>query len=496
MKNGTVAWQGHASLALDERRRAPVEVTSVTAPGGLSLARVTVAAPKRRMDVALPDNMLVGELLPHLLRHAGDDLGEVGERHGGWVLRRATGGVLEATRNLSVQGVRDGELLHLAPRREDWPELAYDDVVEVIASGARRAGRSWGGSATRRCGLAVAAAVLSFGLLTLVLSGPPWPLPAGVALGMAAVLAIVGLLLSRAFSDATAGAAVAASGLPYAIAGGALLAAPSDIGLLRLGAPSLLLGSAALLVFSVIGYTGVAAVQRLFMAGLAISVAGLLAAVLCLAGMSPSGSAAVTLTTVIGLLPGYPLFASWLGRLPVPELPDRPEEILEDRPVPRRSDVFAAVARATELLSGMLLAAAVTGVCATTILITVDGSIPAQLLGFPAAAALLLRARLFALPQQRVPLLVSGVVGMALLAFGNTLDADHGGRLLILLLIVVAAAAVLAASLVYSRRSPSPYLGRAADIIDVLAILALIPLACAVAGLFGAIQGLFSSIGG
>lgn len=469
----------------------------MTAPGGLSLARVTVAAPKRRMDVALPDNLLVAELLPHLLRHAGDDLGDDGERHGGWVLRRATGAVLEPTRNLSVQGVRDGELLHLAPRRDDWPELAYDDVVEVIASGARRAGRSWGSAATRRGGLAVTSVVLAFGLVVLLISGPPWPLPAAVGLGLATVLAVVGILLSRAFGDAAAGAVVAASGLPYAFAGGALLAAPGDIGVTRLGASSLLLGSAALLVFSLIGYTGVAAIQRLFMAGMASSVIGLLASLLCLMGMGPGGAAAVALTAVIGLLPSYPLIASWIGRLPVPELPERAEDILEDRPVPKRSDVFAAVARSTELLSGMLLSAAICGALATALLVTVDGSVSADLLAFAAAAALLLRARLFALPQQRVPLLVSGVAGLALLLIGYVLEADSGGgRLILLLVVLLAAAAVLAAGLVYSRRSPSPYLGRAADIFDVLAIMALVPLACAVAGLFGEIQGLFGSIGG
>ncbi|GAA4728269.1 type VII secretion integral membrane protein EccD [Phytohabitans rumicis] len=473
------------------------EVTSVTAPGGLSLARVTVAAPKRRMDVALPDNLIVAELLPHLLRHAGDDLGDTGERHGGWVLRRATGAILEPTRNLSVQGVRDGELLHLAPRRDDWPELAYDDVVEVIASGARRAGHSWGEAATRRCGLAVTSAILGAGLVVLVMSGPSWPGPAGVALGVATVLAVLGILLSRALSDAGAGAVVAASGLPYAFAGGALLAAPSDIALSRLGSPSLLLGSAALLVFSIIGYAGVAAVQRLFMAGLATSLAGLLGALICFAGASPAGAAAVTLTTVIGLLPSYPLISSSLGRLPVPELPDRPEAILEDRPVPKRSDVFAAVARATELLTGLNLAAAVTGVVTIAFLVAEDGTTAGNLLVFSAAVAMLLRARLFALPQQRVPLLVSGIIGLGLLLFSFAVDADSaGGRLLVLAVVVVVAAAVLAAGLVYSRRSPSPYLGRAADIIDVLAIMALIPLACGVIGLFGAIQGLFASIGG
>lgn len=469
----------------------------MTAPGGLNLARVTIAAPKRRMDVALPDNVVVAELLPHLLRHAGDDLGDVGEQHGGWILRRATGTVLDSTQNLTAQGVRGGEILHLRPRREEWPEMAYDDVVEVIANGARRTGRTWGNTATRHCGLAVTCGLLATGLIAVLMSGPSWQFPAIVALGLGSVLAMVGIVLSRALGDATAGAVVAAAGLPYAFVGGALLTAPGDLALARLGAPSLLLGSAALLVFSVIGYTAVAAVQRLFMAGLAVSLTGLLAALLCLAGVSSAGSAAVTLTAVIGLLPSYPLIAGWLGRLPLPELPDRPEEILKDRPVPKRTEVFAMVARATELLSGMLLAAAICGACAIPVLLATDTTFAGKLLSFAAAAALLLRARLFPTPQQRVPLLVTGILGLTLLAFTIAAEAGSGGvRLLALLAIVCTASGALLAGLLYSRRSPSPYLGRAADIADVLAIMALIPLACIVIGLFGAIRELFASIGG
>jgi type VII secretion integral membrane protein EccD len=468
----------------------------VTTPVGLGLARVTIAAPKRRIDVALPDNAMVGELLPHLLRRAGEELADEGEAHGGWVLRRATGAPLEAQRNLTQQGVQDGEVLQLVPARVDWPELAYDDVVEVIASGARRAGRSWSNAATRSCTLAVTAAVLGLGLVETLLSGPPWPLPAGVALGVALLLAVVGIVLSRAFADATSGAAVAASGLPYAFLGGALLAAPSDRSLLHLGAPDLLLGSATLLVFSVLGYAGVAAVQRLFMTGLATSAAGLLAAVMCLSGASTQGAAAVTLTVVIGLLPGYPLLAGALGKLPVPELPDRPEQILEDRPVPKRAGVFASVARATELLTGLLLSAALVGAVATVVLVS-HGSTSGQLLSLAGAGALLLRGRLFPTAAQRVPLLTSGVAGLAILLISNAIRADTAGtRLLLLLVLLIAAGVVLTAGLIYSRRTPSPYLGRTADILDVLAIMALIPLACAVVGLFGAIRELFASLGG
>jgi type VII secretion integral membrane protein EccD len=469
----------------------------VTAPGGLSLARVTIAAPKRRMDVALPNGMLVAELLPHLLRHAGEGLGDVGEQQGGWVLRRATGTLLEPTRNLAVQGVRDGELLHLAPGRDEWPELAYDDVVEVIASGARRNGRPWGDDATRRCGLAATAALLGLGLVAVLSVGSPWGTPGLVALALAVLLAVAGPVLSRALADATAGAVVAAAGLPYAFVGGALLAAPDGTPVTGLGAPSLLLGSAALLVLSVVGYAAVAGVQRLFMAGLAASVTGLLAALLCFGGVSPAGAAAATLTTVIGLLPGYPLIASWLGKLPVPELPDRPEEILKDRPVPERAKVFVTVARATELLTGMLLSASVCGAIATAFLLVEDRTPAGALLALCGSGALLLRARLFPTAEQRVPLIVSGLAGLGALAVAGLLATEPGGgRVLILLGVVAAAALALVAGLLYSRRRPSPYLGRAADFADVIAIMALIPLACAVIGLFGAIRGMFASIGG
>jgi type VII secretion integral membrane protein EccD len=467
----------------------------VTAPVGPSLARVTVAAPTRRMDIALPDNMLVAELLPYLLRHAEGALGETSERNGGWVLRRATGEALEPHRNLAAQGVRDGELLHLNPAREDWPELAYDDVVEVIASGARRAGRSWGAENTRRAGLAVTATALFTGLIGLAASGPAWSAPAVIALVAALGLAVVGILLSRAFSDAAAGAVVAASGLPYAFFGGAWLLAGTGDGFLGFGAAGLLLGSAVLLVLSVLGHAGVAGLARLFVAGVAAALTGLLAALLCLGGVDGEGGAAVALTAAIGLLPGYPVLASWIGRLPFPELPSRAEEIIKDKPLPRRADVFTAVVRAGEVLTGLLLSAGLCSFLAIAYLVVTGPGIAAVLLMVAAVTALLLRSRLFATPQQRVPLLTAGVAGLAVLGIGAVV-ADAIPGLVLLAGAALAVAVALPAAVVYSRRPPSPYLGRAADLLDVLAIMALIPLACAVMGVFDDIRGLFATIGG
>jgi len=467
----------------------------VTAAVGPDLARITVATPKRRIDVALPENALVSELLPHLLRHAGDELADDGEKHGGWTLRRVTGDELDPVRTLAVQGVRDGEILNLVPRRLDWPELAYDDVVEIIAGGSRRTGRSWGAPATRRCALAVTAVILVVGLVEIVTAGPSWAIPAGCALAIAAVLTLLGVVLSRALSDAVAGGVLAACALPYAFVGGLFVALPRVAGVSQVRAPDVLLGSAALVVFATIGYAAVAATVRIFIAGISAGVAGLIAGLLCLAGMHTAGAAGITLTIALGLLPGYPLISSWLGKLPVPALPDRPEDILADQPVPPREGVFAAVTRATELLTGLLLGAAVISVVSAAV-VTMSDSTSGKILAGVAAAAILLRGRLFPAARQRVPLMSGGIAILVLLVFSITTHASGAGaRLLILVALVIVAGLVLAGGLVYTKRSPSPYIGRLADIVDVLAIMALVPLACAVAGVFHIIQGLFASVG-
>src|SRR3954467_15261666 len=109
----------------------------------VGLARVTSSAPQRPVDVALPEHVPLAELLPEVLRHAGEGLADDGERHGGGGGRGNHRGPPGAAQGLFPQGVRDGEVLHLVPAHEQWPELEYDDVVGAIAEGARRRGSAW-----------------------------------------------------------------------------------------------------------------------------------------------------------------------------------------------------------------------------------------------------------------------------------------------------------------------------------------------------------------
>src|SRR3954470_11431699 len=101
----------------------------------VGLARVTISAPQRRVDVALPEHVPLAELLPEVLRHAGEGLADDGEKHGGWLLRRTDGVALATGQGLFPQGVRDGEVLHLVPAREEWPELEYEDGVAARPAG-------------------------------------------------------------------------------------------------------------------------------------------------------------------------------------------------------------------------------------------------------------------------------------------------------------------------------------------------------------------------
>ncbi|MEV6302247.1 type VII secretion integral membrane protein EccD [Actinoplanes sp. NPDC051861] len=454
------------------------------------LARVTVATPDRRIDLALPSNVALAGLLPSLMQHAGESFADTGETHGGWSLRRTDGTELRTDQSLGAQDVRDGELLHLVPRYAEWPEPDYDDVVHTIAAGSRRHGKPWEPATTRRAALTVGTSLLTIALLILLLSGPEWVIPGVVALVLSVTLVITGIGLSRAMADSMAGVWVAGMGLPFAFAGGCLIIA-AEGPLVDLGAPSLLLGSVLLCGASLIGYGGVADRTRIFAAGVVLGLTGAFGSGITLAGLDTTASASVALTTVVLLSPLAPLLAIRLGKIPVPELPESAGDILEDQPRTPAPKTFAAVARADDILTGVLLG----GSIAASICVVVVGSaggVAAPLLATLCTAALLLRTRMFLATRQRVPLLVAGLVGVATLSVGLSMLLPPALRPLIsVLVLALVAAAVIAGGLVYSRRQSSPYLGRFLELLDTAVLITIIPVACAAVGVYAAVRGHF-----
>jgi type VII secretion integral membrane protein EccD len=454
------------------------------------LARLTIRAPRRRLDLAIPHQVPLAELLPEVLRRAGEVGPEVegATPPGGWVLRRGDGGSLQTDAALAHQGVRDGDVLFLVPRNLTWPEPEYDDVIEQIAADAKRHGRTWDASATRTFALVAAGLVLLTGLGVLVAVGPQRVIPALAAAGVAGLLLAVGALLSRALGDGVAGAAAGGMALPYAAAAGVLFAAPAEASL-RLGADQLLVGASALLLASVIGAVAVGHGLRVFIGGLTAGVFAVVGASLGFAVRTP-GAAAILVVILVAGIGLAPLLAVRLGKLPLPVVTGSAEIIANERR-PARPVVLAAVVRADEILSGTLLGISIAAVGCVIVLTATDG-VAGPLLGGLASGALLLRARLFPSVAARLPLVTSGLIGMALTAAAVSASSGSATRLIGVALAFIAVVALLGTAATAHRRrgGGSPYLGRLADILDITTVVALAPVACAVLDLYSWVRGL------
>jgi type VII secretion integral membrane protein EccD len=453
------------------------------------LVRVTVSAPARRIDLALPERSPLAELLPALLGHAGEDLADAGALAGGWVLRRADGTVLDPARTLAAQRVRDGEVLHLTPANTDWPELEYDDLVDAIATGSSRLGTAWGPRHTRAAGLGLAAVAVLLCLVAVLRAGPPWSGPGWWALGAAALLLGGAVLLARTAGDAGAGAVVALTALPFAFAGGGLVLAGGR-SLTDLGAPHLLSACAALLLASTVALVGVVDRMAVFVGGATTGALGVVGGWLS-TWESLEGHEAAGIVAGLGLT-FSPLLAQLslrLSRVPMPVLPRGAADLLRDEPQPPRAMVYAAVLRADGLLTGMLGGLAVVTAWCEVLLIRSD-STAALVLVCLLAAGLLLRARLYPVLRQRLSVLAAGVVATACLVLDPLMAtrADLLGVTAPGLLLAGGAVALL--GLVHSTRTPSPYLGRYAEIAEVLVMLAVVPVLCSVLGLYGYVRGL------
>jgi type VII secretion integral membrane protein EccD len=453
---------------------------------GTQLTRLVVLAPKRRLDLAFPEQLPLVSLLPGLIRRAGEDLADAGLAHEGWVLRRNDGSVLDPASTFVAQQIRDGETLHLVPRRLEWAETTYDDVVDAIANGARARGRRWDGDATRVAGIAAAVLALGVALVAVGSAGPPWTVPATTAAGVAGGLLVVGTVLSRAMRDSRAGAMVAAAGLVFAVLGGVLFFA--DGPLRQIGAPHLLTGSVLAVVAGVLGYLGTAEYGRLFVAGVTCGGCGVAGSVVALTRYDGPEAAALVAGLLLLVSPLLPAVAVRVGHVPLPQLPRTPEDLVRDESPPDARSIAAATARADETLTGLLWGLAVaSAVC--FVALAWAGDRTALLFVTVVALAHLLRGRFYVAVRHRVPLLLTAASGLVVLGMAVTIDS--GSALSVVLPAAVAAAGLAVASaLVYSQRLPAPRMGRLADIGDVVLTLAVVPLASGVFGLFGYVRGL------
>ncbi|MFE4663705.1 type VII secretion integral membrane protein EccD [Streptomyces sp. NPDC056716] len=455
------------------------------------LCRITVRSPERSMDLAVPADVPVADLLPTVLRYAGAETEENGLDHGGWALQRLGEAPLDEEATLATADLTDGEVLYLRPRTDKLPEVQLDDLVDGIAS-TMRGRHGWGERAVGlllRGLLAVA--------LTLTLAVLAWP-GAGSEL-RAAVVALAGLLLlavaataSRAMGDTASGAVLGAAVGPYLAVAGWLLPGGqiTGAGAHEVFGAKLLAAGAAAGGGAVLALAAVALFTPLFtgvlLGALAAATCG---ALMSFAGLDPDGAA--TAVAAVGVAVGafVPTLAFKLAGLRMPFLPSTPAELQQDIEPYAGQTVAVRTALADIWMTALYTTTAVVALACTALLAYHPDTAEA-VTAVVLCLLLLLHGRGLNSVPQRLALVSAAACGLAMLTLAAGHSLGDAGRLVLGgSALALCAALAVAASTLPGRRL-SPYWGRAAELLHSALALALLPLTLWVLGVFGALRGM------
>lgn len=487
---------------------------STTAATGF--CRVTVVAPDSRIDVALPEDIAVADVYPEILRLTGQT--QAPGTPTGYHLVRRDGTVLEGARSLAAQQVLDGEVLSLRPFAESLPPAVFDDVSDAVASAVQRDRHLWSDDLLRGAGLAG-------GVLLLVLMGfVLWfadpvrhnmhSLPGVIAGAAGLLLTAFAGVRARVYGDRASAVALGLGALPLLMIGGSGIIAP-DAGQ-GLGRLQFLLGCVTVLVASVALVALTPSGDAPFVAATFLGAAGTIATfVEILTEASATETAAVCAPVAIGVVAFLPGLSARFARLPIGYAAprsaadgfDTDPEIAPDAEPVDAERIAAQARRGHEMLLGLVGGCAAVVVASAAVL-GFSHTLWGQLLALVAGLAMLLRARLFRYTSQVACALVAGIVAIALLVLGLSLNppaepvrqlllyGDRGPldiRTIWLAASVAAGAALLTAiGLIIPRKGLSPFWGRLLDLAESVVLLSLVPLCLAVLDVFASARALTS----
>jgi len=446
-------------------------------------SRVTVVAPQTRIDVALPADVAVADLLPMLLEMARELSQDGGSRHGGWCLAKLGDAAMDPSRTLAAAGVVDGDLLQLRRRSESPPPPLFDDVVDAIAVASPDSYRPWTPSTARALGHVAGGLALVAAAVALFLAGPG--LAPAITGGGAVVLAVaLGGVVTRVFGDHGTGVLVAAGGLPSAFVAG-LYIVPGD----QLDRPNVLLGCTLVLVTAAAGILVLGTGVTTFVAAASAAALGAGATLVgTLVAHPVAGIAAGTAAVTLALLSALPRLTILLARLPVPQVPGTAEELKEDTGFPDYAAIERRAGLAHEYMTGMIVGCGgVTAICA--MVMAGSGRMSGMILAVVVTLVMLLRARTYANGTQAIALLAAGMVSAAGLVIGWLARADAVTlNLWIFGLLVLLAGAALVFGVVFPKQRFSPVLRRSVDVTEAMLIVSVLPVALAVMDLYATVR--------
>ena len=443
-----------------------------------SLCRLTVQGGEDdgpiAVDLALPRNTDVGLLVPSIADLVHRDAAPAAARR--WRLSRIGGFPLDESMTLNENNVRDGELLLLTAVEPPAPQWVAHDPCQTVAhvddgsqtqtlriiavvallcaAGIGATSLAWSGIVARAPGHIVAGALVSaaaaFGAVVVRRTQDPLPC---VALSVIAVVytAVVGFLSVPAGPSAANGLLAAAASFAIAV----LLMRLTRCGTICLTAVASCAALAAATAAVCVVWTMPAEAAGAALAILSLAVLGLAARMsIAAAGLTPA--------------------------LPTVDETQAPADIGETQ-----------VALAHKTLIG-LVAGSSASAALGSVLVTCgelnhgDSRLSASLLTAVVGLVLLLRARAHSDILRRIALgagaMISIAAGLAT-AVISTPEQAHWMALL-------SACAGAGALGLLLGLTVSPVVRRAIELLEYLALAAVLPLACWVAGLYGLVRGL------
>ncbi|MGA4670504.1 type VII secretion integral membrane protein EccD [Propionibacteriaceae bacterium Y1923] len=468
------------------------------------LARVTIISPNRRVDLALPGSVTLGELMPSIVKFAGFEASNATDAVHTWVLQRFGEDPLDPTARVNKLSISDGETLHLRQRENALPDAAFDDVIDAVATTTTQR-PSWLPKHSQRFTLGLMLVLMTvlplmvisqpledemmanIGRLLAPVGGHVWwgAIACGV-LGFAT--AIASISVSRAVGEYRVASALAWGSVALAfLCGYNLLPGVASVPLrLTVGAAFVLVFAAALAIAAQVS------VMPLFtaaMTALLVLVAGSVMTVLPDQFLT---ICAVGLCLLVAITAMLPTWSYKLAQIALPVLPPDAETMLADE-TPVQSDIVSRALLADRLLSAFLTSTSLAALFLSLPVLLTRGMWE-LLLVTAIGIALTLRSNAFVGLQQRLALLGTGTA-MLLLAFAIGISryslliqvvAGFSAAVLMILVLTLFATAIY-------NKVPSPVWGRVGDILEWLSIIAIIPLLLAMLNLYARFRGLTSS---
>ncbi|TMR35996.1 type VII secretion integral membrane protein EccD [Nonomuraea zeae] len=451
------------------------------------LCHVTIVGPGRKADLTLPADIPLPHVLPGLLRVLGEVGGDATSSPG-WVLQRLGGAPLDLEQSLGTLGVLDAEILYLRPRESILPPAIFDDVADVVARGVNGSS-TWTAAHTRSLGAAGATGLLVLGAVGVALADLP-PLISTIVFGvLSLVLILAGSVLARAMGDSAAGALIGHAALPHAFLAG-LFAPAGEGSLAGIGAPHLLAALACTALGAAVAGMAIShGIPGFLGTAIAATCGAVGAAVVMVTGAMPAGVAAVAIAALLALSPLVPTLSFRLARVPLPAMPTTAEELRADN---QRLDAAAIQERtviAQRYATGFITAIGLAALAAQALLVLHDGLV-AYIMAVTLSLTLIMRARVFSGLGQRIWLIGSGMAGFVMVAFALSFKGGITGALAVAICVLWVSLLTVGIGMSLAAGKPSPFWGRAGDILELLLIVELFPLAVGVLEIYGWVRRL------